>query len=29
MGFVDFDSHVFRFGSIEHTDLMMRRELEG
>ena len=27
MGFVEFDSHAFRFGSVEHTDLMMRREL--
>jgi diamine N-acetyltransferase len=29
MGFVEFDSHAFRFGSVQHTDLMMRRELEG
>ena len=28
MGFVEFDSHAFRFGSVEHTDVMMRLELE-
>lgn len=28
MGFVEFGSHAFRFGGVEHTDLMMRRDLE-
>ena len=28
MGFVEFGSHAFRFGSVEHTDLMMRRGLD-
>jgi diamine N-acetyltransferase len=28
-GFVEFGSHGFRFGSVEHTDLMMRRQLDG
>ena len=28
MGFAQFGSHAFRFGGVEHTDLMMRRELE-
>jgi len=27
MGFVEFDRHAFRFGGVEHTDLMMRREV--
>jgi diamine N-acetyltransferase len=27
MGFVEFDSHSFSFGTVEHTDLMMKREL--
>jgi ribosomal protein S18 acetylase RimI-like enzyme len=26
-GFVEFDSHPFRFGEVEHNDLMMRRPL--
>ena len=28
MGFVEFGSHPFRFGTVMHTDLMMRRELQ-
>ena len=27
MGFVEYGSHVFSFGSGEHTDLMMLRQL--
>ena len=26
-GFVEFGAHPFRFGRVEHTDVMMRREL--
>jgi GNAT superfamily N-acetyltransferase len=29
MGFVESGSHAFRFGGVEHRDLMMRRQLEG
>jgi ribosomal protein S18 acetylase RimI-like enzyme len=28
MGFVEFGAHPFRFGGIEHTDVMMKRELK-